>query len=201
VRHPQLATRLAAVVAIVIGTILAVATPASAHARLQSSDPKNGSTVKEALSDIKLVFSEEINSRFATVVVTGPDDEKVADGKPEVDGRILTQRLKPDLANGGYRIAFRVVSADGHPIGEELRFTLEAPAPEATPETTADATPPAAVSAPETAPVSSANPAAAAAADDEGNSGAPTVLIVIGTVAVLGVLITLVLRRRRQPSA
>jgi copper resistance protein C len=201
VTYWQLVTRFLAVVAITLGTVAGMAGPAAAHAKLLSSDPKDGSTVRESLSDVELVFSEEVNAAFAVVVVTGPGGENVADGKPKVEGHTLTQPLKADPADGGYRIAFRVVCADGHPISDELRFTLKvsAPtptvAPAAAPEATAASPLPSAA-----VPVVSVIPADAATEDDESRAGS-TVLIVIGAVVAVGALVTLAMRRRRGPIA
>jgi methionine-rich copper-binding protein CopC len=93
-------TRLLALVAIVLAAAGVVGTPAFAHAGLKSSNPKDDSTVKDSISAIELVFTEDINPRYTTVVVTGPGGAKVADGKPQVKGDTVTQELKADLANG-----------------------------------------------------------------------------------------------------
>ncbi|MDP4505451.1 copper resistance CopC family protein [Nonomuraea turcica] len=181
-------------------TAVSVGGPAVAHAALKSSDPKDGSTVKENISSIELVFSEDINARYATVVVTGPGGAKVADGKPQVEGETVTQALKPDLANGRYAIAFRVVSADGHPVAEELHFTLNAPTPEPSPSETdsAEASP---TQSPASPLPSSPDQVTTtpAAADSAGNGGATSfivLLVVAALVLIVGVVVFLTGRRR-----
>ncbi|MFB4262540.1 copper resistance protein CopC [Nonomuraea sp. GTA35] len=200
--HRSFIARLAALAAITLVAVEGLAAPAMAHAGLKSSDPKDGSTVKEPISSIELVFTEDINPRYTTVLVTGPGDAKVADGKPEVKGDTVTQGLKPDLADGKYRIAFRVISADGHPVAKELHFTLKQPAPEPTPtaEDSADITaspePSSAAPVPSSAAPVAAEPAAAASTD-EGGSGVPVMLIVVGAlVGVVGVGVVVAGRKR-----
>lgn len=198
--YRPLFSRLLVLMATMLAAMAGVTGPALAHAALKSSDPKDGSTLKENISSIELVFSEDINPRYATVVVTGPGGAKVADGKPEVEGETVTQALKPDLANGSYAIAFRVVSADGHPVAQELRFTLKAPTPEPSPTETASAE---ASPEPSTASPLPSSPdpvtATPAAADSTGNGGAMSfvlLLVVAALVLVAGVVVFLAGRRR-----
>lgn len=187
-----------ALMAITLTAVAGMGPSALAHAGLKSSDPKDGSTVKKAISSIELVFTEDINPKYTTLIVTGPGDTKAADGKPEVDGDTVTQALKPDLADGRYRIAFRVISADGHPVAEELHFTLKLPAPEPTPTTqdSADAGASPEQSAATPLP-SSAEPVSAAASAQEDSTGVPIALLVVAAlVLVAGVVIVVAGRKR-----
>ncbi|MEV4364875.1 copper resistance CopC family protein [Nonomuraea sp. NPDC049625] len=202
--HRSLPIRLLVLLAITLAAVAGFGAPAFAHAGLKSSDPKDNSTVEEAISSIELVFTEDINSKYVTVVVTGPGGAKVADGKPEVKGETLTQALKPDLANGRYAIAFRVVSADGHPVAEELHFTLKAPTPEPTPTDTAGAS-----TSPEPSAASPLPPsptqvtATPAAADSTGNGGGTfpiVLLVVVALVVVVGVSVFVAGRKRAGSS-
>ncbi|GAA3621617.1 hypothetical protein GCM10022419_129110 [Nonomuraea rosea] len=191
-------TRLLALVAIVLAAAGVVGTPAFAHAGLKSSNPKDDSTVKDSISTIELVFTEDINPRYTTVVVTGPGGAKVADGKPQVKGDTVTQELKADLANGRYALAFRVISSDGHPVSEELHFTLKVPEPTPTTEDTAGASPEQSVSTPPTSaePVS-ATPAAASSSTDEGGATIPAVLLGLGALVLVAGVVVLVAGRKR----
>ena len=112
------AVALALLAALVLGT--AFASPALAHDRLKSSNPAKGAKV-ETLEEVKLTFSATV--RFPNVVVRS-GDETHQDGKPAVDGSVVTQKVKGDLPPGAYVIAYRVVSSDGHPIEGEIPFTL-----------------------------------------------------------------------------
>lgn len=134
------------------------AAPASAHAALVRITPAANGQLSSAPANVVLDFNEPISTKFATVVVTSAAGVSVAQGKPTVLGSKVTQALSPSLASGGHRVAYRVTSADGHPVSGQSTFTLTlAPgnSPTTTPGTasgtasaTVPATPPDAVAAP-----------------------------------------------------
>ena len=100
--------------------------PAAAHARLVDSDPQADSTVTTPLDEITLTFSELIRGALSTVVVTGPDGVRHGTGEPRVVDRRLHLPVDP-MRSGSYRVAYRVVSADGHPIEGQSRFAVALP--------------------------------------------------------------------------
>jgi len=108
---------LAGLVALVAG-----AAPASAHTRLLSSSPASGSTVAQAPAEIVLTFAQHLLG-LGAVAVDGPGGVNVADGAPVLDGAIVTQRLAANRPAGAYHLAYRIVSADGHPVSGEVTFT------------------------------------------------------------------------------
>ncbi|MDT9593176.1 copper resistance protein CopC [Nocardioides zeae] len=95
--------------------------PAQAHATLSSSDPAADSSVAQLPEEVSLTFNQEMRGP-AYVLVTGPDGE-AADGDPTIDGTTVTQAVTPGAA-GTYTIAYRVVSADGHPVSGEIPFEI-----------------------------------------------------------------------------
>jgi copper resistance protein C len=138
-----------------------------AHAKLLTSAPANGSTVRTADS-VVLTFNEEPDENFVRMVVEGPGGAE-ASGEPEVRGRELRQPLMAGLAAGTHRVTYRIVSVDGHPISGTIAFTTTSsstaspsPAPSSAPTTTAGpagpaaSTPPAAL--PDPAPVAQQSP-------------------------------------------
>jgi methionine-rich copper-binding protein CopC len=147
-----LATVVAAGVAMLfaLGTALVTsvisAAPASAHAVLVKITPGPNAQLTTAPKEVVLEFDERVSTTFATVVVTTAAAVTVARGKPTVLGSKVTQALAPGLASGGYRVAFRVVSDDGHPISGESTFTLRltsttSPAASIAPSASASASP------------------------------------------------------------
>ena len=112
--------------------VIATASPASAHARLISTDPPGGATLDEAPDSVRLTFSETIETTFAGVQVFGPDRERVESGEARVQGERVVVPLDDDLAGGRYTVVFRIISGDGHPVRSQFRFTYDAPAPEPT---------------------------------------------------------------------
>lgn len=174
---------------------LAVGAPASAHARLTASDPKADATVTRPLSRVTLTFSELVRGNLSTVVITGPGGSRHGAGKPQAVDKQVRQPVTT-LPSGEYRVAYRVVSVDGHPIEGQFRFTVALPpgqepttappTPTVPPTVAATATPPATASV---VPVASPDP----------GSGTGTWWAAgIAGVGVLGAgAVALLLRRRR----
>ena len=102
---------------------LAWAAPASAHAHLVRAVPGDGATVTSAPAQVQLVFDENVRNP-ATIVVTNPDGDRVERGTTQAVDNTVTIRVAAG-AGGRYRIAFRVVSADGHPVAGTTSFRLE----------------------------------------------------------------------------
>jgi methionine-rich copper-binding protein CopC len=162
--------------------VLATAVPAGAHAELVSSDPAQGSTARSLPTAVTLTFSEPVRTP-AFVEVTAPDGTDIAQGDPRIVDDELTQRVAGPGGGGGYAVAYRITSADGHAISGTVRFTVEGPAPteqEATgQEATGQASQPPAASAPATP---EADPAAAE--DESGGIGTTQLLLLLGVLAV-----------------
>ncbi|MFY1670387.1 copper resistance CopC family protein [Plantactinospora sp. WMMB334] len=173
---------------------LLVARPAAAHAQLLSSDPRADSTVTTQLTEITLTFSELVRGDFSTVVVTGPDGSRHEAGEPRAADKQVHLPVSP-LRSGGYRVAYRVVSADGHPVQGQFRFTVALPPAEES--TTAPGT--ARTSPPVADPAESTSVAVA----DE-NAGSGTGLWWAGAAGLGAVLVAaglIVVRRRRRTPA
>ena len=105
-------------------TTVISATSAAAHAELVRITPERNARLTTAPTEVVLEFSEPVSGSFATVLVTTAGGTVVATGKPAVVGARITQALNPRLDAGAYRVAFRVVSADGHPVTGESGFKL-----------------------------------------------------------------------------
>ncbi len=120
--------------AVAVGVLVAIgaATPAWAHSRLLRTDPADGATLTRPVATVTLTFNERVRGRFSTVVVTGPGDISYSRGAVQVVDTDVQQRVYP-LRSGNYRVAWRAVSADGHPVQGEFGFTLRlSPADEPT---------------------------------------------------------------------
>jgi copper resistance protein C len=103
---------------------VAGAAPAAAHDYLVSTTPASGAATDASPPQVSLTFNEAVNTRFSTVQVTGPSGGLWQDGGPQVLGTTVTQRLRPLGPAGPYRVTWRVVSADGHPVDGAFSFTL-----------------------------------------------------------------------------
>jgi methionine-rich copper-binding protein CopC len=103
-------------------TVLLGAGAASAHDGLVRVVPADGATVQTAPSRVRLVFDEEVDSP-STVVVTGPGGTAVQTG-PAVGVADTVSVPVRVTSPGTYHVAFRVVSADGHPVSGETTFAF-----------------------------------------------------------------------------
>jgi hypothetical protein len=177
--------------------------PAAAHNYLVSSTPSDGAVLDAAPSEVTLEFNGPVGQKFATVVVAGPDGTTVQSGAPRVVGGTVTQRVRPLEQSGTYRIAWRVVSSDGHPISGTLEFRLRTDDSRATkgasgvrdaasPSATASRSPTASTS-PTTS--TSAGPAAQSHAD---SAGVGWLLAGGAGVAALAVGLVVATRRRSR---
>ncbi|MFN2432034.1 MAG: copper resistance protein CopC [Gemmatimonadota bacterium] len=104
-------------------TRVARAPAASVHAHLVSSLPAEGDTLATLPREVRLVFSEPIEDSFSEIVLTGWDGRRLplAPHRDPADVRALAAAL-PALAPGGWRVTWRIVSADGHPVAGSYAF-------------------------------------------------------------------------------
>jgi len=118
--------RSAVAIGLVAAALLSPAAPASAHSELNSVNPAADSVITSSPSSIDLVFNQEINSDFATVNLSDSSQRPWAGTKITVTGSSVTAPVTSKLPPGRYTVAYRVVSADGHPISGQSSFTVGA---------------------------------------------------------------------------
>ncbi len=107
-----------------LSVLLAPATPASAHAVLQTTDPPTNAVLPEAPPRVTLTFSESVQLVPGRTQVLGPDGRRVDEGEPTVAGNTVTIALRPAAAQGTYLVSFRVISADSHPVAGGLTYSV-----------------------------------------------------------------------------
>ncbi|MFE3542105.1 copper resistance protein CopC [Nocardia sp. NPDC059177] len=105
-------------------TVFAAAGFASAHSGAVSSVPENGSTIEVGPARASVTFNENLQENFPSLTVVGPDGRLWSKGKATVDGKSVSVELGELGPVGEYTIAFRVTSADGHPVSGTRTFTL-----------------------------------------------------------------------------
>ncbi|MEV5599924.1 copper resistance protein CopC [Streptomyces sp. NPDC052299] len=116
----------------VLGLLLAVAAPASAHAALTGSDPQDGAVVATAPTQITLTFSEQVALGADSIRVLDPSGER-ADTKAAPrdlhSGSTVKYgvALRGGLGDGTYTVAWQAVSADSHPVSGAFTFSIGAP--------------------------------------------------------------------------
>jgi hypothetical protein len=133
------------------------------------------------------------------MVATSADGTKVALGKPAVSGTKVVAAWPPDAPGGSYTVAWRVVSADGHPISGVLAFAY-AGTPSPTTSPTSTSSPPSSQSS-SASPTDVVSPAATPASSSDSTSSTSWPLV-IGAAALLAAVIAhvvIVARRRADP--
>jgi methionine-rich copper-binding protein CopC len=195
-RRSSIVRGLVAVVLALTATGL-LAGPASAHAALISSDPADGATVDAPPTSITLTFDEALLADTETISINDENGNVVASQQATPDGHDVSVPWPAELVSGTYQVAYRVVSGDGHPVMGAITFSIASggssadPAP-ASPSPTAAATPP------HTSASVSATPTATPA--ESGSSGVAVALVILGSLAVLGIIVFVavtMIRRRR----
>ena len=115
---------------LVVGVLLTgligtwAAPTASAHSRVVSSAPSDGSSVQTGPDRVTITFNEPLQESFAVLTVVGPDGNYWQDGTAAVDGPRLSVALRELGPAGTYTMNYRVTSADGHPVEGRRTFDL-----------------------------------------------------------------------------
>jgi len=107
--------------------LLGSAAPASAHAALSGTDPRDGTVLKTAPRQLTLSFTESVGLLDGSVRLLGPDNRRVRLGEAQhaPDGDDTVRVTLPDgLRTGTYTVAWRVVSADSHPVSGAFTFSI-----------------------------------------------------------------------------
>lgn len=114
--------------------LLVVPTSASAHAQLESSDPADGATLTALPQTVSVTLNEDVGSG-AVLRVLDSSGVRVDDDQVTTAGRRVLVGVRPgSSAAGAYRVVYRVVSADGHPVSGEIGFRVQ-PSGDASPST------------------------------------------------------------------
>jgi copper transport protein len=111
--------------ALALLTALLCSPKASAHASLVKAEPADGAVLLRAPAALVLTFNEPISPLVMRLV--GPDGAPIALGKIDAENATITIAAPSALAAGSYVLSWRVVSADGHPVGGAVLFSIGAP--------------------------------------------------------------------------
>ncbi|MEL0248863.1 MAG: copper resistance CopC family protein [Actinomycetota bacterium] len=212
---------LAATTATVFVLSVAMAPTTSAHADLQVSTPEDGESLDIAPEEIRLTFSEELFEELVEISILDAAGDLYSTIEVEQTPPPGTDVIFPwptQAPPGDYSIAYRVVSADGHPVTGTISFSYAATAaepstPEPSPSDTApqptpsDSTPSAESSTPAASPAASSptasapSPSSATESSTSSSTDSSTgmTLVVLGVVLLLGVIATsAIIARARQ---
>lgn len=99
---------------------------ADAHAILESSSPADQSVLEGSPARVRLTFSESVTLVTGSLRVFDSEGKRVDEGLPTQPGSSanVAVDLKPDLPSGSYAVAWRVISADTHPVHGGFVFSV-----------------------------------------------------------------------------
>ena len=120
--------RLLVVLAAAAYAVLLGISPAQAHASLIGTDPEEGAVLERAPETITFTFDEAVTLPPAGVTVYDAKGQEVS-SEATASGTEMEVALAKasSLGDGTYVVAWRAVSADGHPISGSLTFAVGAP--------------------------------------------------------------------------
>jgi methionine-rich copper-binding protein CopC len=95
--------------------------PAAAHSNEVLTNPDNGARLESLPAEATMAFGEAPVT--ADVVLASPDGT-VRQLRSQIEGTVVLVRIPPNGPRGTYRLSYRVVSADGHPVSGSTTFTV-----------------------------------------------------------------------------
>ena len=106
--------------------LVAVA-PAGAHAVLTETQPANGTVLETWPDRVLLRFNEPVDASLGALRVYDSDANRVDSGRtsrPDAQTVVIELDDRP-LARGTYTVAWRIVSADSHPLHGAFVFSVK----------------------------------------------------------------------------
>jgi methionine-rich copper-binding protein CopC len=100
----------------------ALAGPVLGHSELRRSDPRDGAQLVSPPVAIELVFNEKV--QVTAIRLFADDGKEISMERSPIAERATERRGLPALQPGSYRIEWRAISADGHPVGGAIRFRI-----------------------------------------------------------------------------
>jgi methionine-rich copper-binding protein CopC len=103
--------------------------PASAHTSLLNSAPAEGEILKSLPAAIELTFNEPIlkvgSKEVSQILLRDPKNKLVNLGEVlSSDKTVSAKILEKSTNNGLYKIYYRAVAEDGHPISGQINFSI-----------------------------------------------------------------------------
>src|SRR6202046_5388769 len=103
-------------------SVLCFTTGASAHASLVSTEPSDGSMMSQAPKSVRLRFNEPVTP--ASIKLIDAEGRTREDVTVNAHDDTIEVTLPDGLPRGMQLVSYRIFSADGHPVGGSLVFSL-----------------------------------------------------------------------------
>jgi len=116
------------VLLIAVGLVFSGTYSAIAHAELMKSFPIANSTLTKAPKYVQLEFGESITNLKSknanSIVILDSKATKIATSKIVIKKAVARVEFVGTLKPGKYTVKYRIVSADGHVLDAQFKFTL-----------------------------------------------------------------------------
>ena len=113
---------------IAVGLVFSGTQSAIAHAEVVKSFPMANSTLTKAPKYVQLEFGESISNLKSknanSIVILDSKATKIATSKIVIKKAIARVEFVGTLKPGKYTVKYRIVSADGHVLNAQFKFTL-----------------------------------------------------------------------------
>jgi methionine-rich copper-binding protein CopC len=113
---------------IAVGLVFSGTQSAIAHAEVVKSFPMANSTLTKAPKYVQLEFGESITNLKSknanSIVILDSKATKIATSKIVIKKAIARVEFVGILKPGKYTVKYRIVSADGHVLNAQIKFTL-----------------------------------------------------------------------------
>lgn len=106
------------------------------HAHLEKSIPAAADTVHAAPTVIRLWFTERPELAVSSIALVGPGGARIATAKPHRDAKDekeIAAEVTGAVRPGAYRVDWRTMGVDGHPVRGSFAFVVSAGAATSTP--------------------------------------------------------------------
>ena len=121
----RLARSVAVLLAVALGMLMPVSS-ALAHTDVVSTVPDAGAVLDTAPGSVTFTFNEELLAASVEASILDSAGALISSVTPEVDGTVVTIPWPEGLPAGGYEVAYRVASGDGHPVTGSVEFSYAA---------------------------------------------------------------------------
>ena len=120
--------RRAKVLLLAVGLVFSGTQSAVAHAELAKSFPVANSTLTKSPMYVRLEFGEAIVSLKSkdanSIVILDSKAKKIETSKIVIRKAVARVEFVDTLKPGKYTVKYRIVSADGHVLNAQFKFTL-----------------------------------------------------------------------------
>jgi len=118
---------IASITLVLAGVMVAGTAQVSAHTSLLASDPPDGAILAAPPDAVTFTFDEPLLPGTSTLAINRADGSLAAAAEVEPSGATVAIDWPVGLGTGSYQIAYRVVSADGHPVSGAIWIEVAEP--------------------------------------------------------------------------